>query len=84
MEKKEVGKITHFFDHINVAVVELKTGLKVGETISIEGRDSAFEQKVESMQLEHEPLKVAKKGQAIGMKVSQPVKPGYVVYKVSK
>jgi len=80
MEKKKIGKITHFFPKISVAVVELAGSLKVGDTIEVEGHGSTFEQKIDSMQMEHEQVKAAKKGDAIGLKVLQPVKAGDVVF----
>lgn len=77
---KEIGRISHFFDKISVAVIELKAGLKVGEKIRIKGATTDFEQKVDSMQIEHEQIKEAKKGMAIGMKVKDVVRPHDVVY----
>ena len=83
MDKKPVGKITHYFDKISVAVIELSDTLKQGDTIAIEGHSGeAFEQKVDSMQIEHAPVKTAKKGQAIGLKLAQPVRPIAQVFKV--
>jgi len=84
LAKKEIGKIIHFFDHIGVAVVELNGGLKVGDKINIEGHNGSFEQVVDSMQVEHEQVQKAKKGQAIGMKVAQAVKEKDLVYKLAK
>lgn len=81
-EKQEIGKITHFFPKISVAVVELKKALEVGDKISIEGHENVVEQIVDSMQVEHKSIEKAKKGQSIGMKTAQPVKEGDVVYKV--
>ncbi len=80
--RKAVGKITHFYPNISVAVVELSGTLKTGDKISIEGHGSSFEQEVESMQIEHEQVETAKKGEAIGMKVEQPVKENAIVYLV--
>ncbi len=80
MEKKRIGKITHFFPKINVAVIELEGVLKSGDTIEIEGHGTSFEQKVDSMQINHMNVPSAKKGDAIGMKVAQPVKEGDVVF----
>lgn len=76
------GKITHYFDKIGVAVVEVLSPLKVGDTIKISGHGNEFTQQVESMQIEHQPVEAVDKGQTIGMKVSQPVKEGDEVYKV--
>lgn len=82
MEKKAVGKITHFFPKISVAVVELSADLKVGDTISIEGSSTNLQQAVASMQIEKASISLAKKGQAIGLKVNGPVHEGDVVYKI--
>lgn len=84
MGKELIGTITHFFPKINVAVVELSGTLKQGEKISVEGHESAFEQVVDSMQIEHAPVKTAKKGQAIGLRVLQPVKEKDQVFKVKE
>jgi putative protease len=81
MDKKLIGKITHYFPKIGVAVVELSGDLKVGETITIEGKLGSFDQTVSSMQIEKADVPAAKRGQAIGMKVEQPVKEGDMVYK---
>ncbi len=80
--KKLVGEVTHFFTNINVAVIKLKTGLKEGEKISIEGATTNFEQEAKSMQIEHKKVKNAKKGQSIGIKVQDRVREGDKVYKV--
>ncbi len=78
---KAIGKITHFFDKISVAVIKLAATLKVGDKIRIEGHGQSFDQKVVSIQIEHEKLKEAKKGKEVGIKVTQPVKEGDLVYK---
>lgn len=78
--KKLVGKILHFYPKISVAVVEVAAPMKTGDKISIEGHGKAFEQTVGSMQIEHEQIPVAKKGQSIGMKVAEEVKEGDLVY----
>jgi hypothetical protein len=44
------------------------------------GHGRSFEQKVYSMQYEHQPLKVAKKGQLIGMKTAKEVKEKDLIY----
>lgn len=79
---KEIGKITHYYDKISVAVVELSGTLKVGDKIRIKGNFTDFEQNIDSMQIEHEQMKVAKKGQAIGLKVDDKVREHDIVYKI--
>ncbi len=79
---KEVGKVTHYFTRISVAVVELTDTLSVGDKILIKGATTNFEQTVESMQIEHENVNVAHSGQSIGLKVNQRVREGDRVYKI--
>jgi translation elongation factor EF-1alpha len=80
-ERKQIGKITHYFSKIGVAVVELTGTIKVGDTILIKGAHAEFEQKVKSMQVEHESITEAGKGQSVGLKVEQKVHENDVVFK---
>ncbi len=82
-EKKLVGKITHYFNKIGVAVVELSDELRVGDKISIEGPTTNFQQTVESMQIEHQNVQSAGAGQSIGLKVIQRVREKDQVYKLA-
>jgi putative protease len=82
MEEREIGKVTHYFTKIGVAVIELTDELKVGDTIHIKGATTDFQQSVESMQIEHEPVESAGAGQAIGLKVEERVRKGDTVYKL--
>jgi putative protease len=77
----EVGRITHFFPKISVAVIELRESLKVGDTIAVKGPTTDFEQPVESMQIEHKEVQKAEAGQNIGLKVAQRVRETDLVYK---
>ena len=80
---KLIGKISHYFSNIGVAVIELEGALAVGDTIRIVGgEDTDFEQVVDSMQIEHEKIEKAKKGDAVGLKVSEKVREGYKVFKL--
>ncbi len=82
-EEKPIGKITHYFTNIGVAVIEITSGsLKVGDKIGIKGATSDFEQGVDSMQVEHESVEEAKKGQSVGLKVDQQVREGDDVFLV--
>jgi putative protease len=82
-ELQEVGKITHFFSKISVAVVDLTATLSVGDHIRIQGPTTDFEQTVDSMQIEHENVKSAKKGQSVGLQVKERVRENDTVYKVA-
>lgn len=83
MAQTKVGNITHYYDRIGVAVVEIIAPIKVGDRIKIIGHEREFEQEITSMQIEHENIQRAKKGDNIGLKVDQPVKKGDEVYKIS-
>jgi putative protease len=80
-ELVEIGRITHFFSKINVAVIELKAPLKVGDTIVIKGPTTDSQQVVDSMQIEHQNVQAALAGQSIGMKVAQRVRETDAVFK---
>ena len=81
-EKKLVGKITHFFTNISVAVVELEDELKAGDKILIEGSTTSIEQDASSMQIDRKAIESAGKGQSIGLKVKDRVREGDKVYKI--
>lgn len=81
-EGKLIGKITHYFSKIGVAVIELSDILKVGDNIRIVGGAIDFTQAVDSIEIEHEKVKEAKAGDSVGLKVNQKVREGYKVYKV--
>lgn len=80
-EVVEVGHVTHFFSKISVAVIELTATLAVGDTIIVKGPTTDFEQRVESMQIEHVNVQQAKAGQSIGLKVAERVREKDTVYK---
>lgn len=85
MKEKLIGKITHYFTNIGVAVLEITSGkLKIGDKVHIKGATSDFEQSINSMQVEHENVETAKKGDAIGVKVDQQVREGDEVYLISE
>lgn len=82
IEGQLIGKITHYFGHIGVAVIELSDTLKVGDTIRIVGGETDFNQTVDSMEIERQKIQTAKAGDSIGLKVSQKIREGYKVYKL--
>ena len=79
----KVGRVTHFYDKIKVAVVELTADLAVGDNIKFaRGGEEMFTQPVDSMQVEHEKIEAAKKGDIVGLKVNGDVKEGAEIYKI--
>lgn len=78
----EVGRVTHYYSRIGVAVIELKAPLAIGDKILIRGSTTNFEQTVESMQIQHKNIERAEAGQAVGLKVLERVRPKDIIYKV--
>jgi putative protease len=83
-ELVEVGKVSHYFTRISVAVVELKAPLAIGDRILIKGSTTDLEQVVESMQIEHKDVQRAEAGQSIGLKVKERVRENDIVYKIQE
>jgi len=83
-QKKEklIGKVTHYFDKIKVAAIRLSAPIKVGDQIRIVGGEVDFKQKVSSMEINHQKINKAKKGEEIGLKVKEKVREGYRVFKL--
>lgn len=82
--EKSVGKVTHYYTNIGVAIIELTDTLKVGDTVHIKGTTSDIEQKVDSMQIEHENVSEAKAKEVIGLKVKDRAREGDEVFVVEK
>ncbi|MBU0458038.1 hypothetical protein KJ652_05880 [Patescibacteria group bacterium] len=76
---KPIGKVIHFYDKIGVAIVELSKAVKVGDAVTFQRGDQEFSQVIDSMEVEHKSVEKAKKGEVIGMKVSESAKEGTVM-----
>ena len=83
MPEVEIGKITHYYGHISVAIIQLSDLLKVGDNIHIKGHTSDFTQEISSMQIEHKDVAEAKAGDFVGIKVAQKTHPNDKVFKVT-
>jgi translation elongation factor EF-1alpha len=83
MTENPIGKVTHYFDHIGVAVLALTDTLRVGDSIHIHGHTSDFTQQVTSMQIDHKPVSEAKPGQDVALKTDQKVHEHDAVFKVT-
>jgi putative protease len=83
MPEEEVGRVTHFFNKIGVAAIELTGKLSVGDSIHIKGHTSDWTQTVDSMQIEHEQVESAGPGDSVGIKVTGYAHPKDIVYKVT-
>ena len=81
-DEKEIGRISGYFSHVGVAAIKLSSGLKVGDKVHVKGHTTDFEVKIGSMQIEKSSVKAAKKGDHIGIKVSEKVRPNDRVFLV--
>jgi len=81
--EKKVGEITHFFPHIPAGVIKISgSSISVGDKLHFKGATTDFTQVVDSIQIEHEQVDSAKKGQEMGIKVKKRVRGGDQVYKL--
>jgi len=82
-EKKLIGRITHYFSKISVAVVELSDDIAVGDKIRMEGATTSFEQVIDSMEIDNKKVETATAGRSIGLKVKERVRLHDGVYKIT-
>jgi selenocysteine-specific translation elongation factor len=84
MPEEAIGNVSDFFAHPVVAGIELTGTLKVGDTIHIKGHTTDLEFTVASMQINNVNVNEAKAGDSVGIKVSDRVRRGDTVYKVTE
>jgi hypothetical protein len=82
--EKEIGKVIHYFNKAMVAVVKLTDKLAIGDTVKFVHGEHEIAQKVDSMQVEHKPVKDGKVGDEIAVKVDQETHTNAKVYKVTE
>ena len=79
---ERIGVVTHYYNHLSVAVLKLEKGLlRVGDMIHIKGHTSDFAQPVESMEIDHVHVNEARSGQSFGLRVRDHAREHDVVYK---
>ena len=84
MKENYIGSISNYFSNISVAAFVIESGkLKTGDTVHIKGHTTDIKETVSSIQMEHEMIETAKKGDDIGIKVSQKVWGGDKVFVVA-
>jgi len=79
---EQIGSIRHYYSKIGVAVIDLTAKIAVGDAVRVKGATTDFQQKVESMQIEHANVQNANAGQSIGLRVADKVREGDLVYKI--
>jgi hypothetical protein len=81
---KKLGVVTHYFGNINVAVMNLTGSIMIGDMVFFEGYLTDFEQRVDSMQVDKQPISEAKKGMEIAIKVVERVRKGDEMFEVGE
>jgi len=79
---KVIGTVTHYYSNLEVAIVKFKAPVRVGVEVHFKGATTDFVGKVKSMQYDHKEVSAAKKGQEVGIKVSDKVREGDEVLEV--
>jgi hypothetical protein len=79
-----IGKVTHFYNQICVAVLQLNKELRVGDIIHFVGHTTDFEQRVDSLEIEHHKVEAGTVGSEVALKVEQEVRKGDTIFKVSE
>jgi translation elongation factor EF-Tu-like GTPase len=82
---ERVGIVTHYYNHLSVAIVRLDTGsLRVGDTIHIKGHTSDFSQPVDSLEIDHVHVDEVRPGQSFGLRVKEHAREHDLVYKAKQ
>lgn len=85
MSETKIGTVVHYFGHLSVAAVEITDGeLRTGDMVHVKGHSTDFQQTVDSIQIEHEQVEVAKPGDSVGIQVIEKAREHDEVYKVSE
>mgnify|MGYP001953135740 CR=1 FL=1 len=79
--KQDVGEVVNYYRKVGAAEVRLWRPLEVGDEIIIQGRTTgALIQRVESLQVDGDPVERVESGRA-GLLVEERVRPGDLVYR---
>lgn len=81
--EEPIGKISHYFGHLEVAALKLTGALKVGDQIHVKGHTTDFTQPVDSLEVEHQKVPQAGAGQEVAFKVKDKARTGDDVFKVT-
>lgn len=84
MAEQKIGRVTHYWSKLGVAGIEITAGeIRIGDTIHFKGHTTDFTQRVDSMQVEHDAVAIARAGDSVGLKVTDHVRDHDEVYKVT-
>lgn len=77
-----IGTVTHYYNHLGVAVLELDDPLELGDIVLILGHTTELIQEVTSLEVNHHKLQSAGPGKEVALQVGEAVRAGDLVYKV--
>ena len=72
---ERIGVVSHYYNHLSVAVVRLERYLSERDVVHFIGAHTNFSQRIKSMQVEYQPISDARAGEVIALKVRQRVPP---------
>jgi len=78
----EIGRVSHYYSHLHVAVLKLSETLLVGDLIHVLGHSTDFMQKVTSLQIDYHSVTGVNPGDEVALKVIEPVREQDVIYRV--
>jgi putative protease len=85
MPEQKVGEVIKFFSKAGVAAIKITEGsIRVGDRIKFKGHTTDFEDQIQSMQIENQPVEAAEVGQLVGIKVKDRVREKDGVYKIAE
>lgn len=82
-DEQRIGTVTHFFGKPMVCAIKLEDELQSGDLLAFRGHTTDFQQRVTSIQIEHEQVETAAAGAEVGVKVDERVREGDDVYRLT-
>ncbi len=80
----KIGVIQHYYPRVEAAIINVSHGvLRTGDTLHFRGHTTDFYQRVDRMEVEHQPVEAVTAGQAVGVHVSRRVREGDLVMRVA-
>ena len=80
VQPKPIGKVTHFYGNLGVAIVKFNKKIDAGSKLHFQGATTDFTETVNSMQFDHKPIESASRGKEVGIKVKGKVREGDEVF----
>jgi hypothetical protein len=80
--KRIIGKVTHYYGKIGVAVVRLTGALRLGDLVKFRSGKREVEEAVVEIQVDRKDVPAAGAGTEVCVKVHDPVEPGEDITKL--